>query len=168
MILDPAIVTEILLDGPSAQVASEAIRSISGGGEVVAPTLVGAGEIARYMIFLGKIRPFLIRLDGTRHELETFLEYLFRTASSVRQEELSHKIMLESYRLSVASSLNFSLAHLATTASVCGDSVLCARDTLATLASSPLLTIAIIKDHSAAIAEITIKVSGAIAGRATT
>ena len=160
MILDPAIITEILLDGPSAQAASDTIRFISGRGEVVAPTSVGAGEIARYVIFLGKIRPSLMRLDGTRHELEVFLEHVFRTSASARQDELSHKIMLEAYRLSVASSLNFSLAHLATTASVCGDSVLCARDTLATLASSPLLTIAVLKDHTAAIAEVTIRVGG--------
>ena len=157
MILDPTLLSEILIDGPLAQETADAVKSISLSGIRVTPTTVGLGEIIRYAIFLGKVRPYLFRLEGVRQEMQALISNMLITSQTARIGESDPTIMLEAYQLSFSSNLNYSLAHLAATSSKLRESALCSRTTIAILGECPALKVSILKDYGSDLAEISIR-----------
>jgi hypothetical protein len=160
MILDPVIISEILIDGPAAQLAADTIRSISSSGKRVATTFVGAGEITRYVLFLGKLRPYLFRNQGVKGEVEGAIDNVFSTSMFSSDRDLQPSVMMIAYRLSFSSGLNFSVSHLASSAAASGESILCARGTVALLASVQGLSVEIVREFGKGeIAEISVQIT---------
>lgn len=158
MILDHVLIADMLIDGTEAQLTADTIRTISSDGTRVAPTIVGAGEIIRYIVFLGNVRPFLFRLSGVRSETESFIEHIVTTSLAARSPENEAQIMTNAYRLCTISKLSYSMAHLAASASMLRETALCSKATISILANSSLLQVSIVKEHGSNLAEISIDV----------
>jgi hypothetical protein len=150
MILDPVLFTEMLIDAPIADDVATAIKEISLTGELVTPTHIGFGEITRYVLFVGRLRPFIFRHSGVQEETEKMIENLSRTLmSAANSSDFSPKVTMDAYRLSFSSNLNYSIAHLAAAIHHSKETALCSRATILALSQNPNIKLALKKEYAA-------------------
>jgi hypothetical protein len=93
-------------------------------------------------------------------EVEGAIDNVFSTSMFSSDRDLQPSVMMIAYRLSFSSGLNFSVSHLASSAAASGESILCARGTVALLASVQGLSVEIVREFGKGeIAEISVQIT---------